>query len=149
MTQKNNWILWMVGQWSSCRIMKKFGVVQSMLYTNHSGNILNVWNVKAMEHWKQRQNFLGQILSNHHKATQNILGFLGRIIEKSYYMFLQCWKHKHQLRIFGSSTVFSQCLQPNIGNCLLCWCYGSMLQACWAWSINRHCCNSTGRGSPC
>ncbi len=54
------------------------------------------------------------------KQLKMFLVFLGRIIEKSYYMFLQCWKHKYQLRIFSSSTIFSQCLQPSIGNCLLC-----------------------------
>ena len=48
------------------------------------------------------------------------LVFPGNIIEKSYYMFLKFWKHKYWLRIFGSSTMFSQCLQPNIRNCLLC-----------------------------
>src|SRR5260370_22614267 len=46
----------MVGQWSSHRIVKEVGIVGSMLYRNHCGNILNTKEVKATKHLKQRQN---------------------------------------------------------------------------------------------
>src|SRR5260370_6607379 len=55
--KKTNQIIYMVGQWSSHRIVKEVGIVGSMLYRNHCGNILNTKEVKATKHLKQRHNF--------------------------------------------------------------------------------------------
>ncbi len=63
----------MVGKWSSCRIMKKFSVVQSINpvckpFWKH----FKCLRSKSHETFKTKANFLGQILSKHHKATQNV-----------------------------------------------------------------------------
>src|SRR5260370_12741147 len=66
----------MAGQWSSHRIVKEVGIVGSMLYRNHCGNILNIKEVKATKHLKQSQNVYEYIFSKHCKAIQNVFSLL-------------------------------------------------------------------------
>src|SRR5260370_25306297 len=62
----------MVGQWSSHRIVKEVGIVGSMLYRNHCGNILNTKEVKATKHLKQRQNVFSLLQKNNRENLLNV-----------------------------------------------------------------------------
>src|SRR5260370_13318210 len=62
----------MVGQWSYHRIVKEVGIVGSMLYRNHYGNILNTKEVKATKHLKQRQNGFSLLQKNNREILLNV-----------------------------------------------------------------------------
>src|SRR5260370_32584423 len=62
----------MVGQWSSHRIVKEVGIVGSMLYRNHYGNILNTKEVKATKHLKAIHNVFSLLQKNNREILLNV-----------------------------------------------------------------------------